>query len=478
MAGAPGDARFAAIQALLRDAEGPSSRQERAFRGLTGSRRAAALDLVQGVRRHVFLLDAVLRHFLRDPIGRLPERVRQILRIGAYELLFRPAPPGIAVSAAVDQVGRATRHRGLVNAVLRKVATASEPGPEPEDGRRDRHAVWLAPGLMRRFFQPVLPDPVGDPVAHLSCAYTQTPWMVTRILEELPLEAEAFLRSAAMPLPVALRPTRRLAGPVELVARLESDGIEVAGVFPGVVAIKSSGAVGDLDVVREGLAVVQDAVAASVAPFVGPKPGERVLDLCAAPGGKSIHLAELMDDQGEVVAMDPHAERLEREREAAERLSLASVRVHDPGGSGRGLPAGPFDRVLVDAPCSNTGVLMKRVEARFRLRPESITSLTALQLRLLGRGASLVRPAGVLVYSTCSVLPEENHRLVRAFLAAAAAFQLEEEHLRWPQRTGRDGGYMARLRAPEGLQGPHSAGPRPGSVYPEASLPDAFHTTP
>jgi 16S rRNA (cytosine967-C5)-methyltransferase len=479
VAGPRGDARRAAIQDLLRDGEGASGRQERAFAGLTGSRHAAALDLVQGVRRHVFLLDAVLRLFLRDPIGRLPDRVRQILRIGAYELLFRPAPPGIAVSAAVDQVGRSARHRGLVNAVLRKVATASDPAPEPKDGRRDAHEAWIAPGLIRRFTGPVLPDPIEDPVAHLSYAYTQTPWMVSRILEELPLEAEAFLRSAAMPLPVALRPTRRISSPAELAERLAGDGIEVVGVYADVVAIPSSGAVSGLEVVREGLAVVQDAVAASVAPFVGPERGERILDLCAAPGGKSIHLAELMGDQGEVVAMDPHAERLARVAETAERLSLCSVRVHDPGASGRILPAGPFDRVLVDAPCSNSGVLMKRVEARFRLGPAPVAALAGLQLQLLSRAASVVRPGGVLVYATCSILPEENQDLVRAFLAAFPGFRLEEERLRWPQRTGRDGGYMARLRAPGDLPGGRPfPGSRAGSVYPDASFPDASSSIP
>jgi 16S rRNA (cytosine967-C5)-methyltransferase len=180
-----------------------------------------------------------------------------------------------------------------------------------------------------------------------------------------------------------------------------------------------------------------------------PAPGSRVLDLCAAPGGKTTHLAESMQDRGRVVACDVDERRLQTVGLLARRLGLTIVETcRLRPGPDEELPPGPFDAVLADVPCSNTGVLGRRPEARWRLRPEDLAELVALQARLLRLAAGAVRPGGVLVYSTCSIEPEENRDLVRAVLPALPDFRPEAEEELVPGRPA-DGGYWARLRRDE-----------------------------
>jgi 16S rRNA (cytosine967-C5)-methyltransferase len=209
--------------------------------------------------------------------------------------------------------------------------------------------------------------------------------------------------------------------------------------------IAFEGDVGKFAPIRDGVVSVQDVVSASVAPFVDPKSGERIFDLCAGVGGKTMHLAELAPEAA-IVAGDISEVRLATLRENAKRLGLTNVTTASLGLEGTRIPEGPFDRVLVDAPCSNSGVLMKRVEARDRLNEESIDEVVTLQETILKRAATCVKPGGVLVYATCSILREENLGTVDAFLLDhPGMFELVEDRTWWPHETGRDGGYVARL---------------------------------
>lgn len=433
-----------ALEVLLARERGRVEIPQSVLEPLPASRRHQVLDLVLGVRRNLFALDAVLRRFLRRPVRHVPRRTREILRLGVYELVWRDraAPPAV-VSRMVGLSGRGRRLRGLVNAVLRAVSDAFVVAED--DGVRDRCTLWRGPGALARFRVPVLPDPREDPVKHLALLYTQTEHLVRAVRELLPLEHEELLQALNARRPLTLRPTLRAEGHAEVERGLQGDGRAlrrlgaVLEMVPGVPP-------GSLQVIRQGLAVVQDRTAAEVAPFLGPRPGERVLDLCAAPGGKTVHLAELMGDCGEVVAADRDRSRLERVRENVRRLGLRCVRIHDLGERGERLPEGGFHRILVDAPCSNTGVLMRKVDARFRIGSGELERLAALQRELLARAAGLLRPGGVLVYATCSFLPMENQDVVRAVAARLPGLALEEEHLRYPHRSLRDGGYMARLR--------------------------------
>lgn len=442
MADHPG--RRAALETLLARQRGRVDIDGSPMARLEPARRKQAHDLVLGVRRNLFLIDAVLRRFLKQPVKTLPPRACEALRCGVYDLVFNERVPAAAiVSDTVELMGRSKSLRGLVNAVLRRIADGFVVLDTPH-APVDRHHVRVGPRRVVRFERPVLPDPDADLVKHHVARHTLTELFVSAFLQALPLEHGDLFTACGRRMPVALRPVTGTTID-ELGQRLTAAGARVIGIRGGVVEIQAEGPLSQLPPLADGTAVVQDLVAAEVAPFVGPRPGERVLDLCAPPGGKTVHLAELMGGRGELVAAHVGTGRRGRLLENIQRLGHEEVvTLHDLG-EGTALPQGPFDRVLVDAPCSNTGVLMKRVDARFRVNEDELGRLEDLQLRLISSAAELVRPGGVLVYSTCSLVPGENQLLARRFLDAHSAFALEEERLRYPHRTGRDGGYMVRL---------------------------------
>jgi 16S rRNA (cytosine967-C5)-methyltransferase len=233
----------------------------------------------------------------------------------------------------------------------------------------------------------------------------------------------------------------------DLLTALHSAGIAAEpGEHFQAIRLPGHAAIRDLPGYTEGWFSVQDESAMRVASALAPAPGNRVLDLCAAPGGKTTHLAELMRNEGQILACDVDDRRLRTLGELCRRLGVTNVqpyRLHPERHEEP--PAGPFDAVLVDVPCSNTGVLGRRPEARWRLKPEDFRKLVPLQTRLLLQGGERVRPGGVLVYSTCSIEPEENGQVVRAALLALPDLVLEAEAEQVPGRPA-DGGYYARLR--------------------------------
>ena len=415
---------------------------------LAPKNRWLAHDLVLGVRRRLFLIDAVLRRFLDRQLKSVAPPVLEALRCGVYDLLFNDrTPSAMIVSETVELAGRSRPLRGLVNAVLRNVAGGFEVETgDPAGEALDRHRVWLSGDRYARFEKAVLPDPKVDVVKHLSTMHSLTELFVGAFRTALPDEAEALFRACSARRSLAVRP--RVGTSMDALRQaVEADGGTWLDVKGMVAEIHVEGAIGELVPLRDGLAVVQDLVAAEVAPFVAPEPGERVLDVCAPPGGKTVHLAELMHGEGEIVAAYPGASRIGRLQENVARLGLEDfVTLHDLGDGGDLWPDGTFDRVLVDAPCSNSGVLMKRVDARYRIQADELTRLQDLQLGLLTAAADRVREGGVLVHSTCSILPGENQGLVHRFLDDRSDFTLDEECLRYPHQTARDGGYVARLR--------------------------------
>jgi 16S rRNA (cytosine967-C5)-methyltransferase len=200
---------------------------------------------------------------------------------------------------------------------------------------------------------------------------------------------------------------------------------------------------------REGGFYVQDPSTLLAPVLLDPQPGETVLDWCAAPGGKTTFMAQMMNNEGRIVACDPAEKRLGQLRENCARLGITCVEpmVSAPGST---LPAAvrslQFDRVLVDAPCSNTGVMRRRVDLRYRIRPEEISRLSTTQLEVLRLAARAVRPGGCLVYSTCSLEPEENGEAVKRFLEEIGSFELEDEQSLVPPRDGVDGAFAAVLK--------------------------------
>jgi len=219
---------------------------------------------------------------------------------------------------------------------------------------------------------------------------------------------------------------------------------------PGFFRVPPGTAVGDLPGFETGAFYVQDPATQIAVSLLAPEPGMRVLDACAAPGGKAFACADLMQDNGVIIAADLHDDRLRRLRENAARMHLSCIQVVQADAAAPATETvraqAPFNRILLDVPCSNTGVLNRRPDARWRFSPERLEALTGLQVRMLDAAAPLLADDGVLVYSTCSLEPEENLMLVERWLAANPSFRLEQHRTSLPPESGMDGAFAARLQ--------------------------------
>ena len=415
---------------------------------------ALAWELALGVVRRRGSLDAVIAAFQTRRRRSLPPRVRQILRLGLYQLLFLDRVPAFAaVNETVSQVGRGhSGLRGFVNGLLRTVARSVSPleeGPPP----RCRDVLPVSAGSHRRFDRPVFPDPAADPAGYLAAAFSLPMELAGKWLKESAgpeVAVRRALHSVARP-PLILRVNALRATVPEVLDRLAGQGIQAAAHNNGLsVAVTGLVSLMSVDVFVEGLVQPQDPTATAVVAAAPVEPGMRVLDLCAAPGTKTTHLAERMEDRGEILALDVSAEKLARVEANCRRMGVSIVRTMLAEKLGALDPAS-FDLVLVDVPCSNSGVLARRPEARWRFSRARLEALSRDQRRLLALGLEMVRPGGACVYATCSLEDEENAQVVRGALGRRRDYRLacrrsvEPAGLDAP--TGWcDGGYLAVLR--------------------------------
>jgi len=434
-------------------------RHERIHDGLDAARagladardRALLSELVYGCIRRMGTLDAVLGAASKRALPRLNAAVRTALRLGLHQVLFLDRVPA---HAAVDHAvgwarGRAGPERaGYVNGVLRRLLREIEGRAVGQE--RPRHDVPREDGSAVRVALPVFADPREDPIAHLAGRFSMPRWLVERWHARWGEARTAqVLRAGLQRPPMTVRARRDRHA---LAERLKARGVTFdAG--PGDAALRiHDGEVAVALATHSDEAVIQDATSQRVAPLLAVAAGMRVLDLCAAPGGKTLHLADLMaSDQaepGRLVACDVTPAKLallDALRSKVGALEFEVVGI-DPEGP---LPfeAEGFDRILVDAPCSNTGVLRRRVEARWRLRPEDVGTLARLQTDLLERALRLLAPGGRMVYSTCSLEPEEDEEVFEAFLARHPDLRGEVAFRAWP-RAECDGGFAAFVAAP------------------------------
>lgn len=376
--------------------------------------RALATEIIYGVLRRRSALDRALSRTgkrLKD----LDPRIHDVLRIGAYQIMFLDRVPAhAAVSEAVDQAKARAGDRagGQVNAILRKLADT------PAESR-------LGPP----------PDPKKEPARYVAELGGVPVALAEVLVADLGLEpALAFFRASLEVAPLTLRANRLRTTREELAA--EVDG--TLGQVPWAVHLpaRSGGLPADLLAVVEGRATPQDEASMRVVELVDPQPGERVLDVCAAPGGKTTHMAEAMRDEGQIIAHDRLPDRLARVGEQAARLGLKSIE------SVRILPAiddAPFDRVLVDAPCSGLGTMRRHPELRWRFAKEQIAELARVQHTVLLDGARRVKPGGVLVYSVCTVTRAEGE----AQIAGLEGFEVVETIRTSPEQEGAPDGFFA-----------------------------------
>jgi 16S rRNA (cytosine967-C5)-methyltransferase len=298
----------------------------------------------------------------------------------------------------------------------------------------------------RLLARPLLPDPRSDLAAYLSAAFSWPGWLAERWLHQHgPDECVrlGFWFNSPPPLWIRVN-TTKLIRDVYLTKLAAANIPAEPGDHPQAIKLPDGGRVPDLPGFAAGEFAVQDHSSMLVASALAPKPGWQVLDLCSAPGGKTTHLAELMHHSGRIVACDIIAKRLDSVADLCRRMG---VRIVEPRllKDGTDAPFGPFDAAVVDVPCSNTGVLGRRPEVRWRLQPHEFEHLIRLQRSLLTTALNRVKPGGVVVYSTCSIDPDENGGVVRAVLNEMKGVKLEAEHTSIPGRPS-DGGYWARLK--------------------------------
>jgi 16S rRNA (cytosine967-C5)-methyltransferase len=411
---------------------------------LSAADRRLATQLVYGVLRRRATLDALMRPALKRPMRQVEAEVLEILRLGVYQLfLLTHIPQHAALNETVNLAhGRLSRATGFINGVLRSLVSllSSDQVLAPA-----ADALPMTDGVYRRLLQSVLPDPTALPMDYLAQSFSLPDWLAARWYRRFGFDEcvrLGFWFAGAAPL--TLRVNSLKGGRAEFL--LSCGDSALAGNHPQAVQWKGHVPIAEIPGYAEGRFVVQDESSMRVASALAPEAGQKVLDLCAAPGGKTTHLAELMKNQGSILACDVSAEKLVPLVETCGRLGLSNIEMKAIDvRSGVEPPPGPFDAVLVDVPCSNTGVLGRRPEVRWRLKPEDLPKLVQLQRNLLHQGCERLRPGGKIVYSTCSIEPEENRQVVEAILQARQDFILEADEESLPGRPA-DGGYWARLR--------------------------------
>ncbi len=414
--------------------------------------RDLAREIAYGTLRRLVTIDHLLAVHSRIRLRTLHPRVRAALRSAAYQVLFLDrVPAAAAVDAAVEGARDAAgpRAAGYGNAVLRALAREVVGRAEGEGGEDPRRTIPTGDGRSVRLSRPSLPDPGSDEAGSLALRWSMPRWIVKRWLAALGGEGalQALRASAARP-GTWLRPIPGRGDALRKALAAGGIPFEEEGT-PSAFLLRGAGAVEELPGFREGLFVVQDPAAARAVALLGPRPGEAILEIGAGRGGKTVFLAAAVGAGGRVVAVDRDGGKLALLRENLARLlpgagDRVEVREADALAPGA-LPAGPFDRVLVDAPCTNTGVLARRVEARHRLVPKDVETLAALGRRLLEAGLDRLGPGGTAVHSVCSLEPEEGPETVRRVLRRRPGLVpgLEEALLPVPGR--RDGGYSATI---------------------------------
>lgn len=394
--------RTRALQILV-EIEEKGAYANLALQGMDLPPRDAGLvtELVNGTTRMRLALDHLLSAYVRHGLDGLTIPIRNNLRMAAYQLCYMDRiPPHAAIDEAVKLAHR-YGHSGvakLTNAVLRS--------------------------LQREGMKAPVPSLAADPVQHLALSESLPPWLIAFWLDAYGLEQTVVLaKGSNQPYPLTLRINTLKLTRDAFLETLQAIGLEAipSPLLPESIRFPKSVALSRLPGFKEGLWYVQGEAAMLASRLLDPQAGETIADVGAAPGGKTTHLAALMKNQGEILAIDSHAGRLELVADNAQRLGIDILKPMNQEGTA---PYGKqVDRVLVDAPCSGLGVLYRKADLRWRITPEQLKALPDEQLGLLDRAAQQLKPGGVLVYATCTINPAENEEVVKRFLVAHPDFQ-------------------------------------------------------
>ena len=400
---------------------------------------ALATNLCFGVVQNQMLLDFYLSKFSSIPLTRMESKILQILRLGVYQMLFlSKIPHSAAVDRSVEmtkQHSKNPRASGMVNAILRNF---------------QRNMDHL----------PTIPQ--QDPVEYLSTLYSHPAWLVEELLSILGEEETArFLEANNAQPPITAQVNTTKTSADALKQRLEEAGVSVQlhPWLPDCLILSKTGNLEGLSAFQEGLFYIQDPASRLTVMAADPKPGMQVLDACAAPGGKTFASAVRMQGEGKIISCDLHPHKKKLIQAGAQRLGFGLVEAKTADGK-QFHPEweNAFDRVLVDAPCSGLGVIRKKPDIRYK-DAGPLAQLPEIQAEILENVSRYVKPGGVLLYSTCTILERENGQIVTRFLADHREFTLETFELPgpigrvedgqltlWPHRHGTDGFFLAKLR--------------------------------
>jgi len=396
-------------------------------------------ELANGVLRHQTKLDWVLRGFYQGEYGKVVPQVRNVLRVALYQILFLDKiPHHAAVNEAVEFIKRfrGKKSADMVNAVLRNIIRNLDSIRYPTQG--------------------------DDPLQYLTVNYSHPAWMVKRWVERYGFyETEALLQANNQRPATTLRINRLKIEQDEFFSLLENLKINFtpcsASGIGNFVKVEGLAGLYNLESFKKGFFSIQDESAGLACVLLAPQPNERVIDLCAAPGGKTTFIAEMMNNSGEIIAVDKYEGKLRLVQASCERLGIQNVRT--VVGDALHFQTEPADKVLLDAPCSGLGVLAKKPDVKWKREREDISKLAKLQLELLENAAKLVKSRGVLVYSTCTIEPEENSQVIKTFLEKHPEFMLDDAKKfvpeavtnhegcieTYPHRQQMDGSFAARL---------------------------------
>jgi len=421
--------------------------------------RGKATDISFEVIRNLALIDMLTENIANVKSERTDKHLRNILRAGIYELVYCP---DVADYAIVNEAVEMARERGgkkgagFVNAVLRNICRAIE-NRSVETAGYDWTRVIPQDAIMGCLFKKaLLCDFRSEPAKYLSQAFSLPQWLTAEWIAEFGFGLTRDICFASnRRCGVYLQPNILKTNAEQLEAKLINEGVDsddVEIVCNGkTLRFRGNRSIASFKAFSAGLFTVQDPTASKVAEFFNVKPGETAIDLCAAPGGKTVSIAQVMADDGTVIATDSNPERLAMVKQNRDRLGLTCVEIVELAQLEKTLQERDVDAVLVDVPCSNTGVMAKRVEVRWRIRQDVVAKLKVAQLKLLIKAAELVAEGGRICYSTCSIMKAENREIVDEFLAGHKDFEFVKDELTLPSASGEgrvdfDGGYAALLK--------------------------------
>jgi 16S rRNA (cytosine967-C5)-methyltransferase len=410
----------------------------------------------------------VIVAFSGRPIERIPDKLLNIIRIGTYELIYSPATGQHSiVNEAVENAKAVTGKKqvGFANAVLRQITRHITNRQIELSQTNPKRTLYQTPATSCEFDIDFLPDPESSPADYLSIVFSLPKWLVSDWLSEFGVESTRQICFASNRRPsIYIRPNSLRTTTQDLAQKFRQADIDFQIVdtrnrassiehrASSIIRIKSPRTVTQLPGFAEGLFTVQDITASQAVRILKPQPDWTILDLCAAPGVKTTQLAEATRDSATIIATDIDTERLKKVKENTTRLGIKSIDIvsyEEILSTQFKIPNSKFDCVLLDVPCSNTGVLARRIEVRYRIKPSAIKELAKTQSELLNTAAQMLKPYGKICYSTCSIQKDENSNLIKDFLQKNRNFELKSEKLTLPSAEcfDHDGGYTAILAA-------------------------------